>query len=134
MIRAIAAAACLLATTTSAFAEDAVVCEGRFSIVVTDENSISVQLETPHVSLRRAEVQYQGETTFNRVQGLTNELGNRALGKVRAIFDNGTSVFDVYEVEWTKFQDGGQIPVSRSAQSPTGLRFVETLTCSGASS
>ncbi len=128
----------ILVSSVATFAEDSVSCGEGYGVnfVVTDKGTLRVS-RPRGLWLLRTEVTYKNEPTFQTVTART-VLKEKPLRKVRATYDDGTSVRRVYEVDFKNFQDGAEIPVmiyDLFPAAPNGrLEFVESIECESAQS
>jgi hypothetical protein len=125
---------------STAKAEDNVACydhSSQLDVSITDYNTLFVS-HSRRLTLLRAEIKYAGETEYEVLVPEKTKLRRQSVQEIKLTYDNGTSIHQVFIVDWSQFDDGAEVPVNLYdlyPQSPEGeLRLRTQILCSGAQS
>lgn len=103
-----------------AMAEDSVTCEDVVDVAWTDKSTLHVSGLLSFQVLRSLEIQQKGDSDYVRIENDKTVLRNFPLRSVRLTIDNGTSMQSVLVIDWSKFEDGGIVPVEVFDRYPNG--------------
>lgn len=127
--------AMLLSFGAFALAEDSVTCANGVSVAWSDDSTVYVAGLRNHQQLDCMEILQKGDVDYVKIENDKTVIRDARLNKVKLTVDNGTSVKSVLIFDWSKFTDGGTVPVEFYFKYPNGtLELDKKIECDAAQS